>query len=164
MQSIYNRVIVVGMRWKPVAIAVGILAVVAGVLVLKHLPQRFFPFAERDQFVVDIWLPEGWKVEATEAAVRRIENVLRHEKEVTNYTSFIGSSFPRFYYNVNPQLPDKNYAQMLVSTVVGGSHPEAGQRATPSPCAGGSGSPCFPERITARSGPGGRHRGPAYRR
>ena len=116
MQAIYNRVIVVGMRWKPVAIALGILAVVAGALVLKHLPQRFFPFAERDQFVIDVWLPEGWKVEATEAAVRRIENVLRHEKEVTNFTSFIGSSFPRFYYNVNPQLPDKNYAQMLVST------------------------------------------------
>ena len=42
--------------------------------------------------------------------------MLRHEKEVVNYTSFIGSSFPRFYYNVNPQLPDKNYAQLLVST------------------------------------------------
>ena len=33
-----------------------------------------------------------------------------------NYTTFVGSSFPRFYYNVNPQLPDKNYAQLLVST------------------------------------------------
>ena len=28
----------------------------------------------------------------------------------------MGSSAPRFYYNVNPQLPDKNYAQLLVST------------------------------------------------
>ena len=83
---------------------------------LHRLPERFFPFAERDQFVIDVWLPEGWKVEATQAAVARIEDVLRHEKEVVNYTSFIGSSFPRFYYNVNPQLPDKNYAQLLVST------------------------------------------------
>ena len=119
------------MRWKPVAIAVGVLAVVAGAFVLQHIPQRFFPFAERDQFVVDVWLPEGWKVEATEAAVRRIEDVLQHEKEVVNYTSFIGSSSPRFYYNVNPQLPDKNYAQLLVSTDVGGSHAEAGRGAAP---------------------------------
>jgi len=116
MQSIYNRVIVVAMKWKPVAVVSGIFAVAAGAFVLHRLPERFFPFAERDQFVVDVWLPEGWKVEATEAAVRRIEDVLRHEKEVVNYTSFIGSSFPRFYYNVNPQLPDKNYAQLLVST------------------------------------------------
>ena len=116
MQWAYNRVIVVAMSWKPVAIAAGVLAVIGGALVLQHIPQRFFPFAERDQFVVDVWLPEGWKVEATQAAVRRIEAVLQHEKEVVNYTSFIGSSAPRFYYNVNPQLPDKNYAQLLVST------------------------------------------------
>jgi multidrug efflux pump subunit AcrB/outer membrane protein TolC len=116
MQSIYNRVIAVAMRWKAAAVASGIVAVAAGAFVLHRLPERFFPFAERDQFVIDAWLPEGWKVEATEAAVKRIENVLRNEKEVVNYTAFIGSSFPRFYYNVNPQLPDKNYAQFLVST------------------------------------------------
>ncbi len=116
MQSIYNQVIVVAMRWKTAAIALGIIAIAVGAFVLHKLPERFFPFAERDQFVIDVWLPEGWKVEATQAAVARIEEVLRHEKEVVNYTSFIGSSFPRFYYNVNPQLPDKNYAQLLVST------------------------------------------------
>ena len=116
MQWVYNRIIVVAMRWKPVALAAGVFAVIGGAIVLQHIPQRFFPFAERDQFVVDVWLPEGWKIEATDAAVRRIEAVLQHEKEVVNYTSFIGSSAPRFYYNVNPQLPDKNYAQLLVST------------------------------------------------
>ncbi|MBV9743320.1 MAG: efflux RND transporter permease subunit, partial [Acidobacteriia bacterium] len=116
MQLIYNRVIIVAMKAKPVAVALGVMAIAVGVTVLHRLPERFFPFAERDQFVADIWLPEGWKVEATEAAVKRIEAVLGQEKEVVNYTAFIGSSFPRFYYNVNPQLPDKNYAQFLIST------------------------------------------------
>jgi len=116
LQVIYNRVIVLAMRRKPIALAAGVLAVIGGALTLEHIPQRFFPFAERDQFVVDVWLPEGWKVEATDSAVRRIEAVLGHEKEVVNYTSFVGSSAPRFYYNVNPQLPDKNYAQLLVAT------------------------------------------------
>jgi multidrug efflux pump subunit AcrB/outer membrane protein TolC len=116
MQQIYNRVILVAMRAKPVAIVAGVLAVIVGAVVLQHVPSRFFPFAERDQFVVDVWLPEGWKIESTESAVRRIEAVLQQEHEVVNYTAFIGSSAPRFYYNVNPQLPDKNYAQLLVST------------------------------------------------
>jgi multidrug efflux pump subunit AcrB len=116
MQVIYNRVIILAMRRKPIALAAGVVAVIGGALTLQHIPQRFFPFAERDQFVVDVWLPEGWKVEATDSAVRRIEAVLQHEKEVVNYTSFVGSSAPRFYYNVNPQLPDKNYAQLLVAT------------------------------------------------
>jgi len=116
MQAIYNRVIVVAMKWKTAVIVAGILAVAAGALVLRLVPEQFFPYAERDQFVIDVWLPEGWKIEATDDAVRRIEEVLRQEKKVTSFTSFIGRSFPRFYYNVNPQLPDKNYAQMLVAT------------------------------------------------
>ncbi|MBV9504781.1 MAG: efflux RND transporter permease subunit [Acidobacteriia bacterium] len=116
MQKAYNRIIAVAMRCKPAALAAGVLAVTAGAMILQHIPQRFFPFAERDQFVTDVWLPEGWNVEATDSAVRRIEAVLQSEKEVVNYTSFIGSSAPRFYYNVNPQLPDKNYAQLLVAT------------------------------------------------
>ncbi len=131
MQSVYNRVIVVGMRWKPVALAAGVLAVVIGAVILQHIPQRFFPFAERDQFVVDVWLPEGWKVEATDAAVRRIESVLQHDKDVVNYTSFIGSSAPRFYYNVNPQLPDKNYAQLLVSTTSAETTPRLVEKLRP---------------------------------
>jgi multidrug efflux pump subunit AcrB/outer membrane protein TolC len=124
MQLVYNRVIVVAMNWKPAAVVLGVLAVAGGGFVLHKLPERFFPFAERDQFVVDVWLPEGWKVEATEAAVRRIESILSQHKDVVNYTSFVGSSFPRFYYNVNPQLPDKNYAQLLVSTTSAEVTPE----------------------------------------
>ena len=38
------------------------------------------------------------------------------EKEVRSYTSFLGSSFPRFYYNVNPVPTASNYAQILVNT------------------------------------------------
>jgi multidrug efflux pump subunit AcrB/outer membrane protein TolC len=124
MQSIYNRAIVVAMRWKTAAVLFGVAAVAAGAFVLHRVPERFFPYAERDQFVVDVWLPEGWKIEATDAAVRRIEDVLHQQKDVVNYTSFVGSSFPRFYYNVNPQLPDKNYAQLLVSTTSAEVTPE----------------------------------------
>ncbi len=72
--------------------------------------------AERNQFVIDVWLPEGTRIETTDATTRRIEAVLSQEPVVRNYASFLGSSFPRFYYNVNPQLPASNYAQILVNT------------------------------------------------
>jgi multidrug efflux pump subunit AcrB/outer membrane protein TolC len=116
MQSVYNHVIETAMRWKPATVGFGILAIAAGAVLLRMVPEQFFPSAERNQFVVDVWLPEGWKVEATDAAVQRVEQVLREEKEVSGVASFIGASAPRFYYNVNPQLPDSNYAQVLVAT------------------------------------------------
>ena len=116
MQQIYNGTIVRAMRHKKFAIAGGAVAFLAGAAMLKFVPQQFFPLAERDQFVIDVWLPEGSRVEATGSAVRRVEAALRAQPDVTGYACFIGSSAPRFYYNVNPQLPAPNYAQVLVNT------------------------------------------------
>jgi multidrug efflux pump subunit AcrB/outer membrane protein TolC len=116
MQRIYNGTIVRAMRRKKLVLAGGAAAVLAGGAMLKLVPQQFFPLAERDQFVIDVWLPEGARVEATDSAVRRVESALREQPEVKGYASFIGGSAPRFYYNVNPQFPAPNYAQVLVNT------------------------------------------------
>jgi outer membrane protein TolC len=104
------------MRNKRTVLVSSVLAVAAGVGILLLVPQLLFPLAERNQFVMDVWLPEGTKIETTDATVRRIETVLRQEPLIESYASFLGASAPRFYYNVNPQLPAANYAQILVNT------------------------------------------------
>ena len=116
MQRLYNKAITRAMGHKREVLIGGGLTFVLGLGILKLVPRQFFPLAERDQFVMDVWLPEGAKIEATDAAVRRIEAVLAKEPLVSAYTSFLGSSAPRFYYNVNPQAPAANYAQILVNT------------------------------------------------
>jgi multidrug efflux pump subunit AcrB/outer membrane protein TolC len=116
MQKGYNRVITWAMLNKRLVLVSSGLAFVVGIGILRMVPQLFFPLAERDQFVMDVWLPEGAKIEATDAAVRRIETALSKEAQVKTYTSFLGESAPRFYYNVNPQAPASNYAQILVNT------------------------------------------------
>jgi multidrug efflux pump subunit AcrB/outer membrane protein TolC len=116
MQKGYNRVITWAMLNKKLVLVSSVAAFVIGLGILAMVPQLFFPLAERDQFVMDVWLPEGAKIEATDATVRRIEAVLSKEKQVRMYASFLGESAPRFYYNVNPQAPAANYAQILVNT------------------------------------------------
>jgi len=111
MQRKYNQIIVWAMQRKRLVLVSSVVAFVLGVGILKLVPQLLFPLAERDQFVMDVWLPEGAKIEATDAAVRRIEAVLKQEPLVKDYASFLGESAPRFYYNVNPQAPAGNYAQ-----------------------------------------------------
>jgi multidrug efflux pump subunit AcrB len=116
MQRYYNRIITWAMGRKRLVLVSSVLAFVAGLGILRLVPQLLFPLAERDQFVMDVWLPEGARIEATDATVRHIEAVLAHEPLVKSYTSFLGESAPRFYYNVNPQAPAANYAQVLVNT------------------------------------------------
>ena len=116
MQRLYNKAITRAMRNKREVLIGGALTFAVGLVILRLVPQQFFPLAERSQFVMDVWLPEGARIEATDAAVRRIEAVLAKEPLVASYISFLGSSAPRFYYNVNPQAPAANYAQVLVNT------------------------------------------------
>ena len=116
MQHYYNITIAWAMRNRRSVLLAAAVVFIAGVGTLMLVHQQFFPLAERNQFIIDVWLPEGSRIEATDAAVRRIETTLRTKSEVRSYASFLGSSAPRFYYNVNPQLPATNYAQILINT------------------------------------------------
>jgi multidrug efflux pump subunit AcrB len=42
--------------------------------------------------------------------------LIRDDKRVLSYTTFIGTSAPRFYYNFAPEFPVSNYAQILLTT------------------------------------------------
>jgi len=59
MQAAYNREIRLLMSRKFIAIGIGIAAVVAGVVLFMIVPQHLFPSAERNQFVIDVWMPAG---------------------------------------------------------------------------------------------------------
>ncbi len=116
LQNVYGKAIVFFMRRKGVAMAVGVGAICAGAILFKMVPEQFFPSAERNQFVIDLWMRQGTRIEATDAAMGRIEKYLTSLPEIAHYASFVGQSAPRFYYNVNPQQPDGAYGQFIVNT------------------------------------------------
>jgi len=116
MRRRYMRAIGFSMKHKPLVLAGALLAFLAGVAMLHFVPRQFFPSAERNQFVVDLFAPEGTRIELTDELARRIEKHLAQQTPVRDYSTFVGGSAPRFYYNVSPQPPASNYAQFLVNT------------------------------------------------
>ena len=116
LQEKYDVLIRIFMKRKLLAIALGVAAIVVGVSLFAVVPQQFFPSAERNQFVIDVWMPQGARIEATDAVLSRIEKHLASSKGVEHYATFVGESAPRFYYNVNPQQPDGAYGQFIVNT------------------------------------------------
>ncbi len=95
---------------------IGIATIVAAVLLFKGLDQQLFPEMERNQFAIEVYLPTGSSLESTAQVVDSLENVLMKEKLVTNVTSFIGTSSPRFHTVYAPNMPTSNYGQLLVNT------------------------------------------------
>ncbi|PRY53072.1 multidrug efflux pump subunit AcrB [Arcticibacter pallidicorallinus] len=88
----------------------------AGLLYFGVIKQKFFPAAERNQFVVELWMPTGTKLEKTEQAIMKVQRLVEKDDRVTSFATFSGTSAPRFYYNFSPEVPVGNYAQILINT------------------------------------------------
>ena len=116
LQDKYGILINIFMKRKWRAFTLGVSAVALGVVLFAFVPQQFFPSAERNQFVIDVWMPQGARIETTDAVMGRIEKALASRKGIAHYATFVGQSAPRFYYNVNPQQPDGAYGQFIVNT------------------------------------------------
>jgi multidrug efflux pump subunit AcrB len=116
MQGAYDRTIGVAMARRGLTMVLAAVAFLVGVGLFGLLPNRFFPPAERNQFVIDVWMPEGTRLEATDQVLRRIEERVRAEKEVAHVAAFVGTGAPRFYYNFDPEPSTTNFGQLIVNT------------------------------------------------
>ncbi len=80
------------------------------------VPRQFFPSSDRPEVLVDVQMPEGTSIEATAAAVHKVEAWVRKQPEAKIVTSYIGHGAPRFFFSYNPELPDPSFAKMVVLT------------------------------------------------
>jgi len=116
VQKVYDAVLTKAFQAPKTTILLGFLSVAGTILVAMHVPVRMFPNTERDQFCLEVYMDKGTKLEATDLAVRRLEDLLSGDKRVVDVASFVGTASPRFYMTYAPQFPDKNYAQILINT------------------------------------------------
>jgi len=116
LQDFFNSHIGNSMKHYKLTVFFGIMAVVIGIAIMGVLPQQLFPKVERNQFAMEIYLPSGYNLPQTDSVVKGMERILKQDKRIVTYTSFIGSSSPRFHSVYAPNLPAKNYAQILIKT------------------------------------------------
>lgn len=105
-------------RWIVIGATAAIFAL--SVFAFRFVQQQFFPAASRPELIVDLRLPEGASVTATEAQVRKLEKILMTDPEyagrIDNFVSYVGSGSPRFYLPFDQQLVNANFGQFIVNT------------------------------------------------
>lgn len=117
MQNIYNRTLEWCVKFPTLTVIGSLIPIIFAFFIYKFgLKQRFFPTAERNQFVVELWMPTGTKLEATKESIYKVEELIKTDERVNSYATFVGQSAPRFYYNFSPEVPTSNYAQILINT------------------------------------------------
>lgn len=87
---------------------------VAGILAFGMVPPGFMPDSARPQFVVDLTLPQGTDIAATERMVAGAETIVRAKEGVTHVSSFVGQGALRFMLTYSPEDPNPAYGQLLI--------------------------------------------------
>ncbi|MEE2897065.1 MAG: efflux RND transporter permease subunit [Gemmatimonadota bacterium] len=128
MQSVYDATIARAMKHRRLTMVFGVLAVAAGAVLASMVDQQFFPPSERDEFAINVWMPEGTRLEATDRTTREIEQVLEADPDVRAFASFVGVGAPRFFFSFEPALPRPNIAQIIVRTTEVDITPEVVER------------------------------------
>ncbi|MEP1595174.1 MAG: efflux RND transporter permease subunit, partial [Halieaceae bacterium] len=99
------------------SIALALALPVAGFLCFPTLTAQFFPGTDRDQFHVQVKLPDGRSIQDTRALVMRLDEQLRNEPMIRRVDWTIGESAPGFYYNmIRSREGMPSWAEALVMT------------------------------------------------
>jgi multidrug efflux pump subunit AcrB len=84
----------------------------------------FFPDSDRNMITIDVNLPEGTKITATEAVVASIETFIKDKlvvnktrtEGILDWSAYIGEGPSSYDLGYNPDEPNSNYAHLLVNT------------------------------------------------
>lgn len=116
VQAIYDKVLAWSFSnpWK--TIIGGVAVTIIFICLFPLLKIRQFPFADRNQFAVEIYLPEGSGLSETSAIADSLCHILEQDERVTGITTFIGCSSPRFHASYAPIMAGSNFAQFIVNT------------------------------------------------
>ena len=116
VQRTYDKVLDFTFAHPWITIGSGIAVILLSSLIAPTLKIRLFPYADRDQFAVEIFLPDGKGMAETEVIADSVQHVLEKDENIVSITSFIGCSSPRFMDAYAPQMAGRNYAQFIVNT------------------------------------------------
>jgi multidrug efflux pump subunit AcrB len=116
VQRTYDKVLDWTFAHPMMTICGGIAVILLSCLIAPTLKIRLFPYADRDQFAVEIFLPDGKGMAETRVVADSVRHVLEKDDRITSITGFIGCSSPRFMDAYAPQMAGNNYAQFIVNT------------------------------------------------
>ncbi len=101
-------------RWLTVMVMAGLLFVAGWGS--EFMKQVFMQPAERPQYQVNYWLPEGTRIEKTSADLKEIAKEIRAWPEVKSVTTTVGSGPLRFLLTFNPVQEYACYGIIVVNT------------------------------------------------
>ena len=118
--------VAIGAKWLTLGVAVALFFAA----VALPVSSEFFPQDRRDQFAIEIWLPETATIEQTNAKAKEVEDIIRRLSETQTpegetvqrlraMRTLVGGGGSRWHLGWAPEPPAPNFAEILVRTTDG---------------------------------------------
>lgn len=99
-------------RW--VVIGLTLAALVGAGLGMTFVQQQFFPTSARAELFIETRMPEGTSIDATAKAALAAEALVAGDPDVRFVSTFVGAGSPRFFFALNPALPNPSFAMTVI--------------------------------------------------
>ncbi|MGO4712756.1 efflux RND transporter permease subunit [Bradyrhizobium sp. 2TAF24] len=102
-------------RWMTIIVTAAIFVLSLGGL--QFVQQQFFPASDRNELVVDFNLPQNASIADTNAQMTQFEReALKGNPGIDHWSTYVGSSAPRFVLSFDVQPADVSYGQVIIVT------------------------------------------------
>lgn len=120
----YKDLILFALSYKRMVLIVIVVCFFLSLKGFTYIPFIFFPDSDRNMVTIDINLPQGTRIEATEDVVKGIEdyivsNLLVNKNRlngISDWSSYIGAGPESYDLGYTTDEPDPSYAHMLINT------------------------------------------------
>ena len=83
---------------------------------MRFVQQEFFPSSDRNEFFVNLTLPQNASIRQTEKTVAQVEELLKADPDIVYWSFYVGQGAVRFYLPLDAQLANDFFAQAVVVT------------------------------------------------
>jgi len=102
------------LRAKWLTIGLTIAAFCVSLFASQFISRQFFPASDRPEILVDLNLPQGASIFASEDLSKRFDKILKDDPDVEHWSAYVGRGAIRFYLPLNVLTPDAFVGQFVI--------------------------------------------------
>lgn len=111
----FRKVLTFFLTHRKVVLIATACAFFVSLFMMKFIKQEFFPPSLRPEILVELKLPEGSSMAASQAVCDRMSDFLQERSDkLENYSYYVGQYAPRFVLTVDPKASADNCSQFVI--------------------------------------------------
>lgn len=92
------------------------LGLLASFVMFSFVPKIFFPDSDRPMYEIRVNLSENANIYQTKSVIEKVEDYIKTRPETGNFSSYIGTSAPRYVLSSSPVADRANFGMLVVNT------------------------------------------------